>query len=59
MRVPRGSQLSARIVDRLGEHIPLSGSSLAIPISESEEALQASETHFTIVSKANTCDMLP
>ena len=42
--------------------LPLSGSSLEPPeISESEEAMQASETHFTIVSRAKTyiqCDLV-
>jgi len=51
--VPEDSQQRDRIaVGREG--IPLSGSSLAPPISASEEALQTSETHFTIVSKAKT-----
>ena len=53
MSVPGESQQGVRI--RVGrEGIPLSGSSLVPTISASEEALQASETHFTIVSKAKT-----
>ncbi len=53
IRVPRDSQQRGRIVGS-DEGIPLSGSSLVPTISASEEALQASETHFTIVSKAKT-----